>query len=385
MIDYQRAWAEINLDNIAHNTRQIKNFIGNNTDILAIVKAEAYGHGLIETSKVIVNSGATSLGVATYEEGITLRNNGISVDILILGYTPKQRLVDVINNNLIQTVFNKDMARDISKESKKLNKTAQIHIKIDTGMSRLGFKSNHTTIEDVLYISKLPNISITGIYTHLAMSESSDKSFTYEQYHQFQYITNRLKEEGLSNFKEHICNSGGILNNIDLHMDLVRPGLILYGLSPSLEVDTSKLNLKPALSLKTRISNLKTLSKGVSVGYDRTFFTKRETIVATVPIGYADGYPRALSNKGKVIIGNSYAPIIGNVCMDQMMIDVTDIKDIKMDDEVLLIGKKGDMEISADKIAELVGSISREVMCNIGKRVPRVYIKNNTIFKIINL
>jgi len=388
LLSHQRVWAEINLDNIAYNTREIRKFIGQDTELMAIVKADGYGHGAIETSKVMLFNGATSLGVATCDEGISLRENNIFAEVLILSDTPKPKLIDVIENDLIQTIFHEETALALSELSKKYNKCAKINIKIDTGMGRLGFNVSEETINKIVSISELPNIEITGIYTHLAMSETHDKSFTHEQYGKFQYILSRLKEKGLTKVKKHICNSGAIINNKDIHMDAVRPGILLYGLPPSLEMKSiteNTLDLKPAMSLKTRISYIKEVDKNVSIGYDRTFFTKRKTIVATLPIGYADGYSRALSNKGYVIVGDKYAPVIGRVCMDQMMIDVTEIKNIKGDEEVLLIGSKGNLEITADQVASLSGSISREVMCNIGKRVPRVYIKNNTMLKIINL
>lgn len=385
LIEYQRVWAEVNLDHIAHNMRQIRKFVGSKCEIMAVVKAEGYGHGAIETSKVMLYNGANSLGVATCDEGIKIRENNIFVEVLVLGHTPKERLADVINNDLTQTVFQKEAAVFLSSISSQQKKVAKINIKIDTGMGRLGFKPNKETVQMVLEISRLPNINVTGVYSHLAMSDTIDKSFTYEQYEKFMYVINMLKNAGVDNFKSHICNSGAIINNKDIYMNVVRPGILLYGLSPSLEVDASILNLKPAMSLKTRVSYLKSLDEGISVGYDRTFITKKKTIVATLPIGYADGYSRSLSNKGYVIVGNGYAPIIGRICMDQMMIDVTHIANVKEGDEVLLIGKKNNMEITADKIASLQENISREVLCSIGKRVPRVYIKNNTMLKVVNL
>lgn len=385
LLEYQRVWAEINLDYIAHNMKQLRGFVGDKSEIMAVVKAEAYGHGAIETSKVMLYNGANSLGVATCDEGISLRKNNIFSEVLVLGHTHKERLLDIINYDLTQTIFNKETAVSLSNISRKQNKIAKINIKIDTGMARLGFKPTKETVDILIEISRLPNINITGIYSHLAMSESSDKSFTYEQYEKFMYVINMLKEAGITNFKAHICNSGAIINNKDLYMDMVRPGILLYGLSPSTEVNARLLNLKPAMSLKTRISYLKTLDKGVSVGYDRTFITSQKTIVATLPVGYADGYSRSLSNKGYVIVRNGYAPIIGRICMDQMMIDVTKIEGVKENDQVLLIGKKDNLKITVDKIASLQEGASREVLCSIGKRVPRIYIKNNNVLKVVNL
>ena len=391
-----RSWIEINLDHVSHNIKELRKFVDSHVSIMAVVKAEGYGHGAAEVSKVLIKNGADALGVATCDEGISLRksginsginsgiDSGINSDILIMAHSPAQRYEEIISHNLKQTVSSLQMAKEISKAAQKLQKTASLHIKIDTGMSRIGFKPTSQTIEDIMEISHLPFISIDGVFSHLAMSETSDTSFSYEQSKKYQYITDSLKQKGLANFKMHLCNSGGILNNTDLHFDMIRPGAILYGLYPTPETNKA-LNLKPVMSLKSRISHLSDIEPGESVGYDRTFFAKRKTRVATIIIGYADGYPSSLSNKGKVIVGSGYAPIIGQICMDQMMIDVTDIKNVQENDEVILLGKKGDLEITAEHIMSLVKIKIREISCIIGKRVPRVYISEDNPKKIINL
>ena len=373
-----RAWAEINLDYLAHNIREVKKFLGGNVKIMAVVKAEGYGLGSVHVSEVFLQNGADALGVATCDEGFKLRKSGIKSEILIMAHSPAGMFAEIVENDLTQAVSSLKMAAELSEAAGQLGKAANIHIKIDTGMNRIGFKPTRESIDEIIEITRLPFLSVNGVYSHLAMSESSDKSFTYKQYDKFVYVTDALKQRGFTDFKTHLCNSGGVLNNTDLHLDMIRPGIILYGIYPSAETSTP-LDLKPAMSLKARISHLSIVEAGESVGYDRTFYTKRKTKVATLIIGYADGYPSALSNKASVIVGSGYAPVIGQVCMDQMMIDVTDIPDVKEEDEVILYGKKGDLEIKVEQLAPLCKTKYREILCitNIGKRIPRVYIKDN--------
>ena len=384
MIENQRVWAEINLDDIASNVIELKKIVPPNTEIMGIVKADAYGHGATEVSKTALYNGVTSLGVATSDEGVSLRENSIFVPILILGYTPEHKLVDVILKNLTQTVFSLEMAQTISNISKKLNKVAEIHLKIDTGMSRLGFMPNDETINEIEKILKLENINVTGIYSHFATSDRLDKSFANIQFDKFQNFLKTLSDKKINFPCVHISNSGAILDMKNCSLDTVRAGIILYGLSPSDDTSFKNYNLKPAMSLKTQISYLKTLEKGISVGYGRTFYTNKVTKVATVPVGYADGYTRAMSNIGEVIVNGQFAPIIGNICMDQFMIDVTDIKNVKANDEVVLFGRQGDCEITIDEVARLQNTINYEIVCNIGKRVPRIYMKNGILIKTLN-
>lgn len=382
MFEYQRVIAEINLDNIAHNMREIKKITGENTKIMAVVKADGYGHGSLEVSKTVLYNGADSLAVAICDEGVQLRENNIHVPILVLGYTPQGKMDEIIKYNLIQTVFSYEMAENISNSAKKLNKTAQIHIKIDTGMGRIGFTADEEGIEEILKINSLPNIHITGVFTHFAISDKKDKSFTFEQFEKFKYVIKKLKENGINNLISHASNSGAILDLNELNSDMVRAGIILYGLYPSKEV-LHNINLKPAMSIKTHISFIKTVGANTSIGYGRTYFTDKKTVVATVPVGYADGYSRILSNKARVIVNGKYCNIIGSICMDQFMIDVTECENIKVNDEVVLIGQQGECEITAEEIAYLQDTINYEIICNVGKRVPRVYIKNGEILKTV--
>ncbi len=385
MIEYQRVIAEIDLDAIAFNMRNIRNITDKNTKIMGIVKADAYGHGAVETAKVILYNGADCLGVAIAEEGIQLRKNNIYVPILILGYTPKSMMSEVVKYDLIQTVFSYETALQLSQYAVSLGKVAKIHIKIDTGMGRIGFFPNDETIEIVHKISKLPNIEINGIFTHFSTADELNKDFTNLQYKKFKYIIDKLEKSGISFKVKHCSNSAAIMDLGNFGFNMVRPGVIIYGLYPSNEVNKKVLNLKPAMTIKTHISFVKEVCENFFVSYGRTFKTERKSKIATIPVGYADGFIRRMSNGGRVIVNGEYAPIIGRICMDQMMIDITDVQgEVKSGDEVIIMGKSGDKEIAADEIANLLDTINYEVVCMIGKRIPREYIRNNEILKTVN-
>nr|WP_317358420.1 alanine racemase [uncultured Tyzzerella sp.] len=377
MIDYERVVAEINLDNIAYNVANIRKTIDKKTKIMAIVKADAYGHGAIEVAKTALYNGADWLGVAIIDEAIELRKNNIFEPILILGHTIEHKLLQVIKYNITQTVFSYDMAKKLSDEAKKIEKTVDIHIKIDTGMSRLGFLPNDKTIDEIIAIKNLPYINITGIFTHFATADMKDKSFTKEQFEKYLWVIKKLEEKGINNLIKHISNSGAILDLEEYRLDMVRAGIILYGMYPSKEV-LKNIDLKPAMSLKTHISYVKEIEENISVSYCRTYFTNKKTKIATIPVGYADGYSRILSNKARVFVNGKYANVIGNICMDQFMIDVTYIPNVKEGDIVTLMGEN----IKAEELANLQNTINYEIVCNIGKRIPRVYIKNNQFLKI---
>ncbi|MBR1442843.1 MAG: alanine racemase [Firmicutes bacterium] len=383
MLDHQRIMAEIDLDNIGHNMREIKKRVGD-TKVLAVVKADAYGHGAVETAKVCLYNGADWLGVAMCDEGAKIRENNIHVPILILGYTPEAQIEEVIRYGLTQAVFSYETAVKISEAAKKINMTALVHIKIDTGMGRIGFFANDESIEEIMKISCLPNIKITGMFTHFATADEKDKTFTREQYEKFMFMKNELEKRGMNDIICHCANSGAIIDMPELNVDMVRAGIIIYGMYPSEDVRKDILELKPAMSLKTHISYIKEVEEGTSIGYGRTFFTKRKSRIATIPVGYADGYSRLMSNRGRVLINGKYADVVGNVCMDQIMADITDIDGVNVNDEVVLMGKMGDNEISAEELAQLQGTINYEIVCNVGKRIPRVYIRNGEILRMIS-
>lgn len=384
MIDYQRVIAEINLDNIAFNIRQIRNIVNPKSKLLAIVKADGYGHGAVEVAKTCLYNGAEHLATAMSSEGVELRENNIFVPILILGYTIDSKLEEVVKYDLTQTVFYYETAKKLSEIAKRLDKTALVHIKLDTGMGRIGFPTTDETVEEIIKISKLDNLKITGIFTHFATSDEKDKTFTMEQYKRFRYVTDKLNERGLTDIIRHVSNSGAILDMPELNLDMVRAGIIIYGLYPSDEVNKT-IELRPAMSLKTHVSFVKEVEAGTSISYGRTYYTDKETKIATIPVGYADGYSRVLSNHARVIIKGQYAKQVGNICMDQFMADISHIPDVKENDEVILMGKSGDAEITAEELAKIQGTINYEVVCNVGKRVPRVYIKGGKILKTVRL
>lgn len=381
MFEYQRVIAEINLDNIAKNICNIKKAIGKESKIMGVVKADAYGHGIVEVAKTCLYNGADWLGVAILEEAIELRENNIFAPILILGNTMENKFDQLIKNDITQTVFSFEMAKGLSDIAKKIGKDAMIHIKIDTGMSRLGFLSNEEDIEKIVKISKLPYIKITGIFTHFATSDEQNKDFAREQFEKYMWAIKKLEDKGITNVIKHVSNSGAILDLNEYSLDMVRPGIITYGLYPSSEVK-KEIDLFPAMSIKTYIAYIKEIEENTSVGYCRTYFSNKKTKVATIPVGYADGYSRAMSNKGKVIVNGQYANVIGNICMDQFMIDVTHIKDVKIGDTVTLMGEDNGLFIGAEDWAKLQNTINNEIVCRIGKRIPRVFTKNGEIIKI---
>ncbi|MEA4816736.1 MAG: alanine racemase [Lachnospiraceae bacterium] len=384
MEEYKRVTAKIDLDAMAKNMKNIKAMLPSGVKVMGIVKADAYGHGALETAKVILYNGADALGVAIANEGINLRQNNILVPILILGYTPPALLSDVVSNNLIQTIFSFESALKLSEAAKALGKTAKIHIKIDTGMGRIGFLPNEKAYDEIIEISKLPYIEVEGIYTHFSTADEADKEFTNYQDKLFREAVLRLSEKGLDIPVRHGANSAAIMDFDDKFYNFVRPGIILYGLYPSNEVKKEKLPLLPVMSIKTNISYVKEVPAGTPIGYGRKFTTKEKSVIATVPIGYADGFLRGMKNGGRVIVRGQYANVVGNVCMDQFMIDVSNIDGVSAMDEVIIMGSQGGCSITADEIAGILGTINYEVVCMIGKRVPREYIKNKNILKTIN-
>jgi alanine racemase len=380
-----RAWAEINLDNIAYNVRQVKRRIGKMTEMMAVVKADAYGHGVIETVPTLLENGVSRLAVSMLDEAIQLRELGIKVPILVLSYTDPVRVEEIIKYNITQTVFSHDLPRALSKAAVKMGREARIHIKIDTGMTRVGFKPGYGAVKDVVEINSLPGIIVEGLFSHFSSADEEDSGFTMAQYERFESIVNELNRIGIIIPVKHIANSAAVIRYPNLDLNMVRPGIILYGLYPSVELNNSTIDLKPAMELKANVILVKDVEANVPVSYGRTYFTKEGATVATLPIGYADGYSRLLSNRGMVLINGEYAPIIGSICMDQCMVDVTGIKHVvKTGDEAVLIGSQGGNTITADEIANLTNTINYEVVCLIGKRIPRVYIKGGEVVKVVN-
>jgi alanine racemase len=386
-MDYKlnRAWAEINLDNIAHNIREIRRITDKNAEIMGVVKADAYGHGVMEVAKTLLDNGVTRLAVSMLDEAIQLRRNGISVPILILGYTDPIRANEIIENDVTQSVFSHELAQALSSEAVRQGKKVKIHIKIDTGMTRIGFLPGYSAVKNVVEINQLPNIIIDGLFTHFATADEKNREYTFTQFERFMSICSELQRIGIHIPVKHCANSAGIIEYPQMHLDMVRPGIILYGMYPSDEVDKTKIDLKPAMTLKANVILVKDVEKNTSISYGRIFTTQRNSRIATIPIGYADGYSRLLSNKGRVLIHGQFAPIVGRICMDQCMVDVTNLDvDISTGDEVVLIGAQGDNAITAEDVAQSIGMINYELVCIVGKRIPRAFVQNGKISKILN-
>ena len=376
-------WAEVDLDRLAHNMREIRR-VSQSKDIIAVIKADGYGHGALDIAPTLLANGATRIAVAVLNEAVELRRGGIDHPIMVLGFTPPSLIDMLLRYDIEQTVYSYDLAKEISNIAHKKNKMAKIHIALDTGMNRIGFLPDDESVEEVYKISKLPNIIIEGLFSHFSSADEKDKAYTNMQFEKYNSFYEKLKQKGVSINIRHIANSAAIVDMPKSHFEAVRPGIILYGYYPSEEILKDRIDLKPVMSLKTNIVHIKKLPVGEYISYGRKFKTSRESIIATLPVGYADGYTRLLFNKAKVIINGSFAPVIGRICMDQCMVDVTDIPEVKLGDEVILMGYQGDLEFTADHIAELIGTINYEITCMISKRVPRVYIKDGKVVKIRN-
>lgn len=386
-MDYKlnRAWAEISLDNVAHNIREIRRITNKNAEVMGVVKADAYGHGVMEVAKTLLENGASRLAVSMLDEAIQLRRTGIEVPILILGYTDPIRAAEIIENDVTQSVFSHELAQALSDEAVRQGKKVKIHIKIDTGMSRIGFLPGYSAVKNVVEISRLPNIIIEGLFTHFATADEKNREYTYTQFERFMSICSELQRIGVHIPVKHCANSAGIIEYPEMHLDMVRPGIILYGMYPSEDVDKSKIDLKPAMTLKANVIMVKEVEKNTSISYGRIFTTDRTSKIATIPIGYADGFTRMLSNKGKVLIHGEFAPVVGRICMDQCMVDVTDLHcSVEVGDEVVLIGVQGENKISAEDVAQTIGMINYELVCIVGKRIPRAFVKDGKISKILN-
>jgi alanine racemase len=353
--------------------------------MMGVVKADAYGHGVREVVRTLLDNGVTQLAVSMLDEAIQIRNMGIKVPILILSYTDPSRAEEIVANDVMQTVFSTDLAMAISNAAVKLGKTAKVHVKIDTGMTRIGFRPGHDAVNSIKEISGMPGITVEGMFTHFASADENEREYTNMQFERYMSVCNELLKEGIDIPVKHACNSGGIMQYPEMYLNMVRPGVILYGLYPSSEVDRSILKLKPAMTLKANVILVKDVEPNTCISYGRTFRTSRKSRIATIPIGYADGYTRILSNKGKVLINGEFAPIVGRICMDQCMVDVTDLShEVHVGDEVVLFGSQGNESISVDEVASQIGTINYETICVIGKRIPRVYLKDGKICSVLN-
>lgn len=363
-------WAEVNLAAIQHNIKEIKGKVQGKAKICAVVKANAYGHGVIAVAKTAIEAGADYLAVAILNEALELRQAGFLEPILILGFTPLEQADQVVAHDIEQAVFTMEAAEELSKAAALQNKIAKIHLKVDTGMSRIGIIPQQAG-DLASQIQAMPNIEIVGMFSHFATADSADKSFAYEQLAKFKTAIASVESKGIDIPIKHIANSATILEIPEAHFDMVRAGVILYGLWPSDEVKKD-IDLRPAMQLRAKVAYVKTMPANRGISYGQIFRTARESKIATIPIGYADGWTRMLTGKVRVQVNGKLVPIVGKICMDQCMADVTDIGEVKVGDEVVLFGSD---QVTIDDIANLLGTINYEIVCMVGKRVPRVYIK----------
>ena len=369
-------WAEIDLDNLIYNIRNIKKLVGKSR-LIAIVKADAYGHGATEVVKTMIEGGAEGFGVAIITEALQLRESGLKEPLMVLSYTPPEFFSDAINEDIVLNCLSFEDAQKLSEAAGSIGKKGKILISLDTGMSRVGFQPNEEGIGEIIRISRLPNIEMDSISTHFASSDDKDKTLTHLQLKKYHHALDRLKEAGVTFTHENVANSAAIVDMAETYLESVRPGIVMYGYQPSDEVKKENLSIKPVMSIKGKIIQLKTVPKGTGVSYGHRFITSREeTKIATIPIGYADGYFRSLSGKAKVIVGGILCPQVGSVCMDHIMIDVSEVPDVKVLDTVILMGEDQGVSFTADDIAEIVGTIPYEVVCAVSKRVPRIYLRD---------
>lgn len=379
---YFRTQAKIDLDAVEYNYNNTRAKLPQGCKLLGVIKADAYGHGAVELARFLENK-CDFFGVACIEEAVELKKAGIKTPILILGYVAPAFYDLVVKYDIRIPVFSYDTAKALSDEAVKHGKTVPFHFCIDTGMSRIGFQVNEESADVCKQICTLPNIEAEGLFSHFATADETDLTKALAQREKYKAFVEMLENRGIQIPIKHLNNSAGIMN-FDEYFDMCRMGIILYGLYPSEEVDKSLLDIKPVMSWLTHISHIKTLEAGREVSYGGTFKTTEPRVIATIPVGYADGYPRCLSNKGRVIINGQYAPIVGRVCMDQFMVDVTDVDGAELDSIVTLVGKDGDAELSMEEVSNAAYSFNYELPCRVARRVPRTYYKDGKFIKATN-
>ena len=379
MRPYSRVYATVNLDAVASNMRSMRDNLPASTLIMGSVKADGYGHGSVPVAKTI-EPYVFGYAVATIDEGIILRRHGINKTILILGVTHESRYEDLLRYDIRTAMFQYEKAKKLSDLALKQGKKAVVHLALDTGMSRIGMKADREHAKEAAAIAALEGIEVEGLFTHFARADETDKSAYEEQYRRYKEFLGYLKELGVKIPIRHCSNSAGIVESLESnHMDMVRAGIAIYGMYPSDEVDHNSVKLTPAMEIKSCITYIKEIEAGTAVSYGGTFVADHTMKVATIPVGYGDGYVRSLSGKGDVLIHGKRAAILGRICMDQFMVDVTDIPDVQEDDEVTLLGSDGAECITMEELAEKSGGFHYEMICDIGKRIPRVYLKDGKV------
>ena len=389
---FRRTWAQINLNRIEHNYNIIRKQLSDDTKLCCVIKADAYGHGAPEFAEIYETLGADFFAVSNLEEALQLRMGGIKLPILILGYTPASYAKELADNNISQAILSLDYARELSRSAEQLGVTVKSHIKIDTGMSRIGIMcqdiQRDNAKDEIMSIFSLDNLDIEGIFTHFAVSDekAEGEQYTLHQIECFESVINMLRDNGIDTDKliKHCSNSAAIMDYKSARMDMVRAGIILYGLSPSSKLK-GQIDLKPAMEIKSVVAHIKEIEPGTTISYGRTFEAKKKMKIATVPIGYADGYIRSLAKDAYMLIKGKRAKVVGRICMDQCMIDITDIDGVKVGDTVTVVGRSGKDEISMDDVASWTGTINYEVVCLVGKRVPRVYVRDKEVTAVTSL
>lgn len=380
MKTYSRVYAKIDLDAVAWNMEQMKKNLKEGTEMVAVIKTDGYGHGAVQVASMLESYDYVwGYAVATLDEAVVLRAAEIQKPILVLGCIFPDQYWEMLKYEIRMNVYTKEMAEAISALAVEKGEQAYVHIKLDTGMARLGFSAEESSIEEIKEIAELPNLVLEGVFTHFAKADEEDKTFTMMQLEKFEWMTQRLEEEGVTFPYVHASNSAGIIDVRRADYNLVRAGIAIYGLYPSEEVDKEKLQLKPALSLKSHIAFVKDIPAGTPVSYGGDFVSEHQMRIATIPIGYGDGYPRSLSDTGYVLIRGKKAPIIGRICMDQFMVDVSDIPEVKFGDKVTLIGRDQEEYLPVEKLSELSGRFNYEFVCDLGKRIPRVYVQDGKV------
>jgi len=372
--------AEIYLDNIVHNLSEVKRWVGKKAKIMGVVKANAYGHGACQVAKVLIENGISYLGVATIEEALELRECGINIPILVFGYTPLTQVKELIVHNITQTVFDINYVKELERIALNVGKKAKVHVKIDTGMGRIGYTDLNVAEKEIEKMMGMEGVEVEGIFSHFATSDEKDKTYAEKQFDMFKKLLESLKQKGINIPLKHIANSGAIIDLKYTYLDMVRPGIVLYGSYPSEKVERP-LDLRQTMGFKTKIVYIKEVPEGTSISYGRTFITKRKSKIATLPLGYADGFNRLLSNNHHVLVKGKYAPVIGRICMDQTMIDVTDIEGVEVGDDVTIFGNQDGEKIAAEEIAKKLNTIPYEVYCGISRRVPRIYIYKGEVIE----
>lgn len=380
MKSYTRIRARIDLDAIEYNIEKMKENLPEDTKLIVVAKADCYGHGALQTTSLLsLKEYVWGFAVATLDEAIVLRRGGITKPILVLGCIFPEQWIDALENNIRITVYAEELTKVLSDLAVKIGRKAYVHVKLDTGMGRIGFTPGKEGADKIEEISKLPNIVMEGLYTHFSKADEGDKSYTMKQVEAYTWMKEELAGRGITFSYYHCCNSAGIIDLKGAGQNLARAGISTYGMYPSEEVHKENVDLKPALELISHVAFVKWVDEGEMISYGGTYVTKRRTKIATIPVGYGDGYPRSLSNKGYMLIHGKKAPIIGRVCMDQCMVDVTEIEDVKFGDEVVLVGRDGDEYLSVETLSRLSDRFNYEFVCLMGKRIPREYIRRGEV------